>query len=63
VRWATRATEGGFRFSNPRADWLLDFERVLYRFARRVVAASGESRFEAQLALWVERRPALGHHV
>lgn len=52
VRWGTRATRGRFRFSNPRFEWLEDFERVLFRFARRVITASGVGRFEEQLECW-----------
>lgn len=61
VRWGTRATEGHFRFSNPHAAWLEEFERVLFRFARHVVAVSGASRFESQLGCWVECREPLKH--
>jgi hypothetical protein len=59
VRWGTRATEGQFRFSNPEADWLVDFERVLFGFARKVVLASGVGRFEDQLRCWAEYREPL----
>lgn len=54
VRWDKRATMGHFRFSNPRVDWLKEFERLLFRFARRVVSASGECRVEPHLILWAE---------
>jgi hypothetical protein len=42
VRWGNRAAGGRFRFTSPRVPWLVEFERVLYRFARRVSA--GEQR-------------------
>jgi hypothetical protein len=59
VRWGSQATEGQFRFSNPNAGWLVDVERVLFGFARRVVLASGVGRFEDQLQCWAEYREPL----
>ena len=59
VRWGTRAAVGHFRFSNPRAAWLEEFERVLFQFARQIVAASGAARFESQLVRWAEYREPL----
>jgi hypothetical protein len=53
LQWGTRATEGAFSFSNPEADWLIAFERVLYRFAGSVVSAAGVPRFKKQLRRWV----------
>jgi hypothetical protein len=61
VRWETRATAGHFRFSNPQARCLEEFERVLFHFARQVVAASGALRFESQLECWAEYREPLKH--
>jgi hypothetical protein len=59
VRWGTRAAEGHFRFSNPRAVWLEEFEHVVFRFAQRVVATSGASRFESPLGCWADYREPL----
>ena len=60
LRWGTRADEGAFRCSNPEADWLVEFERVLFRFAHRVVTDSAVVRFEEQLRCWAEYRDGLG---
>ena len=59
LRWETKATEGRLRFANPRAEWLMGFERVLFRFAARVVAASGARRFGEQLRCWARYREPL----
>ena len=53
------ATEGAFRFSNPKAGWLVVFERVLFRFARQIVSAAKVDRFEHQLRCWAEYRDML----
>ena len=53
VRWGTKAVrEGGFRFANPHAGWPLEFERLLYRFARRVTIAGGAGELEDALVCW-----------
>jgi hypothetical protein len=59
VSRGTRATEGQFRFSTPEAGRLVEFERVLFGFARRLVLASGVGRFEDQLQCWAEYREPL----
>jgi hypothetical protein len=60
LRWETQAVHGArFRFSNPRAERLMEFERVLFRFAREIVAASGVGGFEEQLRCWVGYRDVL----
>lgn len=53
VRWETKAVpEGEFRFANPHAGWPLQFERLLYQFARRVTIAGGVGELEGALACW-----------
>jgi hypothetical protein len=53
VRWETKAARGGgFDFANPRAGWPLEFERILYRFARQVTIAGGVGEFEDALVRW-----------
>jgi hypothetical protein len=59
VRWGTRATHGAFRFSNPRVDWLWEFERVLFGFARRVVSLAEGTRFERHLGTWAAYRESI----
>jgi hypothetical protein len=59
LRWGTRATEGQFRFANPHVGWLDEFERVLFRFASRVITASGVGRFEEQLECWADYRESV----
>jgi hypothetical protein len=60
VRWETKALcDGGFRFDNPLAGWPLEFERVLYGFARGVVAAAGATELDEALAGWLEHREEL----
>src|SRR5262249_363212 len=47
LRWETRAIEEGrFAFANPTADWLVEFERVLFGFARQIVLSSAAGRFQ-----------------
>ena len=47
VRWQTKAVrDGGFEFSNPSAGWPLEFERLLYQFARSVTIAGGVGELE-----------------
>src|SRR5262245_30809932 len=53
IRWGTKTVrDGGFQFSNPHAGWPLDFERLLYRFARRVTIAAGVGELEDALECW-----------
>lgn len=60
VRWQTRAVRAGsLAFANPRAGWLVDLERALFRFARRVVAAAAAPQFEPRLEAWAAYREPL----
>jgi hypothetical protein len=59
LRWGTRATEGTAFFANPEAGWLVEFERVLFRFARQVVSKSKVRRFQKQLRTWIRYRKEL----
>ncbi len=53
VRWGTKAVdEGAFRFANPGAGWPLEFERLVYQFARRVTLTGGVGDFEDALVRW-----------
>lgn len=57
VRWATKAADGGqFRIANPRAGWPLEFERMLYEFARRVVLVADAVNLDPALACWLGYR-------
>ncbi|WP_052558487.1 hypothetical protein [Gemmata sp. SH-PL17] len=58
-QWSSWATEGTFRFSNPRGDWLVELERVLFRFARQIASTAKSDRFADQLRCWGEYREAI----
>ena len=60
VRWQTKAVrDGGFEFSNPSAGWPLEFERLLYQFARSVTIAGGVGEFEDALVCWRSYREGI----
>jgi hypothetical protein len=60
LEWGTKAvSDGVLRFANPQAGWPLEFERLLFRFARHVVAAAGGPDFEAELACWARYREGI----
>jgi len=60
LEWGTKAvSDGVLRFANPQAGWPLEFERVLFQFARQVAAAAGGRDFEAELACWVRYREGI----
>ncbi|AMV29387.1 hypothetical protein VT84_33645 [Gemmata sp. SH-PL17] len=56
LQWGTNATEGQFRFSNPQAEWLIAFERILMGFARRVITTTKVEPFDEHLQTWAEYR-------
>ncbi|VTR93518.1 unnamed protein product [Gemmata massiliana] len=58
-QWSNWATEGTFRFSNPRGDWLVELERVLFRFARQIASTAKSDRFADQLRCWGGYREAI----
>jgi hypothetical protein len=60
VRWETKAARGGgFEFANPRAGWPLEFERLVYRFARQVTISGGAGEFEDALVRWRSHRAGI----
>jgi hypothetical protein len=60
VSWETKAVgKGGFEFSNPQAGWPLEFERLLYEFALKVMGVGGAGEFEEHIAEWLDHRPEI----